>query len=50
MEVTAERVGYWAAHGTADDSNTEEATVQFGVNEDAARKLMARFGRWGPYR
>ncbi|MCX4775426.1 hypothetical protein [Streptomyces sp. NBC_01264] len=50
LEVTAERVGYWAARGTANDLDTEQAAAQFGLDEDAARKLLARLGRWSPYR
>ncbi|MFI5761869.1 hypothetical protein ACIA8F_13115 [Streptomyces sp. NPDC051563] len=50
LEVVAERVGYWAARDTAADLDTAQAAVHLGLNEDAARKLMARFGRWSPYR
>ncbi|MFD6891151.1 hypothetical protein [Streptomyces sp. NPDC059957] len=50
LEVTAERVGYWAARATANDLDTEQAAAQLGLNEDATRKLMARLGRWSPYR
>nr|WSX47674.1 hypothetical protein OG409_01005 [Streptomyces sp. NBC_00974] len=50
LEVTAERVGYWAARGTANDLDTTQAATALGLDEDAARKLMARFGRWSPYR
>ncbi|MFE9560214.1 hypothetical protein ACFYM0_03815 [Streptomyces sp. NPDC006487] len=50
LEVTAERVGYWAARGTANDLDTGRAATALGLDEDAARKLMARFGRWSPYR
>ncbi|MFD9302851.1 hypothetical protein ACFWCB_09210 [Streptomyces sp. NPDC060048] len=49
LEVTAERVGYWAARGTANDLDTAQAAA-LGLDEDAARRLMARFGRWSPYR
>ncbi|WP_407841426.1 hypothetical protein ACE1OC_41405 [Streptomyces sp. DSM 116496] len=45
-----ERVGYWVARGTASDLDTAQAAVHLGLNEDAARKLMARFGGWSPYR
>lgn len=50
LEVVAERVGYWAARGTASDLDAAQAAVHLGLDEDAARKLMARFGRWSPYR
>lgn len=50
LEVVAERVGYWAARGTAADLDTAQAAAHLGLNEDAARKLMARFGGWSPYR
>ncbi|MFD6982796.1 hypothetical protein ACFWAX_19095 [Streptomyces sp. NPDC059956] len=50
LEVVAERVGYWAARGTAADLDTAQAATHLGLDEDAARKLMARFGRWSPYR
>ncbi|MFD9303030.1 hypothetical protein ACFWCB_10200 [Streptomyces sp. NPDC060048] len=50
LEVTAERVGYWAARGTAGDLDTAQAATALGLDEDAARRLMARFGRWSPYR
>ncbi|MCX4775589.1 hypothetical protein [Streptomyces sp. NBC_01264] len=50
LEVTAGRVGYWAARGTANDLDTGQAAAALGLDEDAARKLMARFGGWSPYR
>ncbi|WP_204357837.1 MULTISPECIES: hypothetical protein [unclassified Streptomyces] len=50
LEVTAERVGYWAARGTANDLDTAQAAAALGLDENAARKLMARLGRWSPYR
>ncbi|WP_407841316.1 hypothetical protein ACE1OC_40765 [Streptomyces sp. DSM 116496] len=50
LEMVVERVGYWAARGTAADLDTAQAAVHLGLDEDAARKLMARFGGWSPYR
>lgn len=50
MEVVAERVGYWAARGTAADLDTEQAAAHLGLDEAAVRRLMARFGDWSPYR
>ncbi|WP_411105276.1 hypothetical protein [Streptomyces sp. cmx-4-9] len=49
LEVTAERVGYWAARGTRADLTTAQAAAALGVDEQAAIHLMARFGRWSPY-
>ncbi|MEJ8650753.1 hypothetical protein WKI65_22345 [Streptomyces sp. MS1.AVA.3] len=31
------------------DATVEQAAAALGLNEDAARKLMARLGRWSPY-
>ncbi|MEJ8652599.1 hypothetical protein WKI65_32130 [Streptomyces sp. MS1.AVA.3] len=50
LEVTAEQVGYWPAHDARQDTTAEQAAAALGLNEDAARKLMARFGGWSPYR
>ncbi|MFG2622540.1 hypothetical protein ACGFXC_33490, partial [Streptomyces sp. NPDC048507] len=49
LEVTAERVGYWAARGTRADVTTAQAAAALGVNERAALSLLARLGRWSPY-
>lgn len=50
LEVTAEEACYWAARDTTADLDTAQAAVHLGLDEDAARTLMARFGRWSPYR
>ncbi|MBM4795954.1 hypothetical protein HXP44_28845 [Streptomyces sioyaensis] len=50
LEVTAGQVGYWPAHHARRDTTVEQAAAALGLNEDAARKLMARFGGWSPYR
>ncbi|MGW7575666.1 hypothetical protein [Streptomyces sp. NPDC054765] len=50
LEVTAGQVGYWPAHDARQDTTAEQAAAALGLNEDAARKLMARFGGWSPYR
>ncbi|MFI1304050.1 hypothetical protein [Streptomyces sioyaensis] len=50
LEVTAGQVGYWPAHDARRDTTVEQAAAALGLNEDAARKLMARFGGWSPYR
>ncbi|MFG2873742.1 hypothetical protein ACGFYU_01735 [Streptomyces sp. NPDC048337] len=49
LEVTAERIGYWAAHGTRNDLTTTQAAAALGLDEGATRRLMAGFGRWSPY-
>ncbi|WP_407841333.1 hypothetical protein ACE1OC_40875 [Streptomyces sp. DSM 116496] len=49
LEVVAERVGYWAARNTASDLDTAQAASHLGLDEHAARKLLARFGRWSPH-
>ncbi|WP_032918590.1 hypothetical protein [Streptomyces rimosus] len=50
LEVTAVQAGYWPAHDARQDTSPEQAAAALGLNEDEARKLMARFGRWSPYR
>ncbi|MEV5480016.1 MULTISPECIES: hypothetical protein [Streptomyces] len=50
LEVTAGRVGYWPAHDARRDTTAAKAAAALGLNEDAARKLMARFGGWSSYR
>ncbi|MEJ8653693.1 hypothetical protein WKI65_38015 [Streptomyces sp. MS1.AVA.3] len=50
LEVTAGQVGYCPAHDARQDTTAEQAAAALGLNEDAARKLMARFGHWSPYR
>ncbi|MFI0219873.1 hypothetical protein [Streptomyces lydicus] len=49
LEVTAVQVGYWPACDARRDTTVEQAASALGLSEDAARKLMARFGRWSPY-
>ncbi|MGW6918012.1 hypothetical protein ACWGB8_29995 [Kitasatospora sp. NPDC054939] len=49
MEVTAAQAGYWAAHDARHDTGPEQAAAALGLDEDAARRLLARFGRWHPY-
>ncbi|MFD9575703.1 hypothetical protein ACFWBI_38560 [Streptomyces sp. NPDC059982] len=48
LEVTAERVGYWAARGASTDGTAAHAAAALGVDERAAIGLLARFGRWSP--
>ncbi|MEV7523513.1 hypothetical protein [Streptomyces sp. NPDC091371] len=49
LEVTAAQVGYWAARDTRDDLSAAQAAAALGLDEDATRKVLARFGRWSPY-
>ncbi|MEW1721633.1 hypothetical protein [Streptomyces sp. NPDC093109] len=49
LEVTAVETSYWPARDAQQDTTTEQAAAALGLNEDAARKLLARFGRWSPY-
>ncbi|MFD8020470.1 hypothetical protein ACFV6G_08600 [Streptomyces lavendulae] len=49
MEVAAGRAGYWAARGTRTDLTTTQAAAALGLDERAAVRLLARFGRWSPY-
>ncbi|RSO41099.1 hypothetical protein DMH15_13650 [Streptomyces sp. WAC 06725] len=50
LEVTAVQAGYWPAHDARRDTSPEQAAAALGLNKDEARRLMARFGRWSPYR
>ncbi|MFJ6566468.1 hypothetical protein ACIQNU_03550 [Streptomyces sp. NPDC091292] len=49
LEVAAVEVGYWAAREVRGDATAEEAAAALGLDEDAARSLLARLGRWSPY-
>nr|BFD90987.1 hypothetical protein KitaXyl93_23470 [Kitasatospora sp. Xyl93] len=49
LEVTAERTAYWPAHDVRRDIGLEQAAAALGLNEDGARSLLGRFGRWSPY-
>lgn len=49
LEVAAARIGYWPAHDARQHTTPEQAATALGLDENAARKLMARFGRWSPY-
>ncbi|MEU5208750.1 hypothetical protein [Streptomyces sp. NPDC020742] len=50
LEVAAAQVGYWPAHDARQGTTPEQAAAALGLDEDAARKLLAHFGRWSPYR
>ncbi|SEQ89675.1 hypothetical protein SAMN04487983_100943 [Streptomyces sp. yr375] len=49
LEVTAAEAGYWPAHNAGRNTPLTQAAA-LGLNEEAARKLLSRFGRWSPYR
>lgn len=50
LEVLGTQAGYWPARDVwRQDLTPEQAASALGLNEDAARKLLARFGRWSPY-
>ncbi len=44
LEVTAERVGYWAAHDTHKDTSPDRASAALSLRSVEARKLLARYG------
>ncbi|MCS0603629.1 hypothetical protein NX794_20775 [Streptomyces sp. LP11] len=49
LEVSAVQVGYWAARDARKEATPAQAAAALGLSEDAARNLLARFGRWSPY-
>ncbi|MFB7910803.1 hypothetical protein ACFC1T_30645 [Kitasatospora sp. NPDC056076] len=49
LEVTAERTAYWPAHDARRDLGLAATAAALGLDEDGARHLLARFGRWSPY-
>ncbi|WP_217201476.1 hypothetical protein [Streptomyces buecherae] len=50
LEVTAAHLAYWSAHDARQGTTAEQAAAALGLNEDAARMLLARFGRLSSYR
>ncbi|MEU7282475.1 hypothetical protein AB0A69_27415 [Streptomyces sp. NPDC045431] len=50
LEVTAVRLGYWPARDARQETTAEQAAAALGLDEDSARTLLARFGRFSPYR
>ncbi|GAA0289964.1 hypothetical protein GCM10010302_30500 [Streptomyces polychromogenes] len=50
IESAAGAAGYWAARATQDDATPEQAAVALGLSEAAARRELARLGRWNLYR
>ncbi|MFE3506209.1 hypothetical protein [Kitasatospora sp. NPDC059160] len=47
--MTAERTAYWPAHDARRDLGLAATAAALGPDEDGARHLLARFGRWSPY-
>ncbi|MEU9027015.1 hypothetical protein AB0D46_05645 [Streptomyces sp. NPDC048383] len=43
-------VGYWTAHDTHKDTPPDQAAAALGLNPTDTRKLLARYGRWSPFR
>ncbi|MFJ8827847.1 hypothetical protein ACIREE_39720 [Streptomyces sp. NPDC102467] len=50
MEVSAANVAYWPARDARSNETIEQNADALGLDPDATRKLMARFGRWSLYR
>ncbi|MEV7730346.1 hypothetical protein AB0P15_37400 [Streptomyces sp. NPDC087917] len=48
-QITAERVGYWAARATLHDRTPDQAAAALGLTERAPRGELARLGRYKPY-
>ncbi|MCX4404025.1 transposase family protein [Streptomyces sp. NBC_01764] len=49
-EVIAMQTAYWPAREARQDGDPEQAATAQGLDGGAARKLLARSGRWRPYR
>ncbi|WP_437081899.1 hypothetical protein [Streptomyces sp. enrichment culture] len=50
LEMTAAQAGYEPAHDVLQDATAgQAAAAALGLDEEAARKLLARFGRLSPY-
>ncbi|MFD7677076.1 hypothetical protein [Streptomyces sp. NPDC060187] len=50
LEVLAAQTAYWPARDARTDADLGQAAAALGLDESAARALLARFGRWSPYR
>ncbi|MET7608256.1 hypothetical protein ABZS96_38765 [Streptomyces avermitilis] len=50
LEVIAMQAAYWPAREARKDAHLEQAAAALGLDERAARHLLARFGRSNPYR
>lgn len=48
LEVIAERVGYWAARDSPTDLDAAQTAAHLSLNEDVARKPLARYGPLEP--
>ncbi|MFF7334964.1 hypothetical protein [Streptomyces sp. NPDC008150] len=42
-------MAYWPAHQAHDNASDEETAAALGLDEAAARRLLARLGRWNPH-
>ncbi|MEU9147271.1 hypothetical protein [Streptomyces sp. NPDC048349] len=49
LEIIAQRTGYWPAN-QARSQEPEQVAAALGRNVDQTPLLLARFGRWSPYR
>ncbi|MFG3150226.1 hypothetical protein [Streptomyces sp. NPDC048243] len=50
LEVLAMQTAYWAVHEARRDAAPGHAAAALGLDESGVRMLLARFGRWSPYR
>ncbi|RPF43648.1 hypothetical protein EDD96_0150 [Streptomyces sp. Ag109_G2-6] len=50
LEAAARAAGYWVARSAQHDATPAQAATALGLTEAAARRELARLGRWSPYR
>ncbi|MFG2440542.1 hypothetical protein [Streptomyces sp. NPDC048508] len=50
LEVLAAQTAYWPARDARRDAGLVQAAAVLGLDEAGARAVLARFGRWSPYR
>ncbi|MFD7681043.1 hypothetical protein [Streptomyces sp. NPDC060187] len=50
LEVLAAQTAYWPAIDARGDANLGQTAAALGLDESGARAVLARFGRWSPYR
>ncbi|MFE9812603.1 hypothetical protein ACFYRN_41250 [Streptomyces sp. NPDC005227] len=50
LEVHAAQTAYWPARDARRDADLGQAAAALGLDECGARALLARLGRWSPYR
>jgi hypothetical protein len=50
LEVLAVQTAYWPAHDARSDADLAQVAAALDLDERGARALLARFGRWNPYR